>query len=674
MKSGVDDEAIQTGANLLLTFKQIRNEAGKGNDVFNQATQAAIDLSAAGFGSMDSASKMLGKALNDPIKGITALSRAGVTFTEGQKDQIKTMVESGDVLGAQKAILKEVQGQVGGVAAATATSGEKAAVAFGNIKEAIGTALLPLIDTLARQFLRITPAIQKGVAGAGPLFLQLRAFLQPFVASIAATVVALGTQLAPTIASLAGLVATFVGQVRSGTGAGGAFASVLGTLAGVLGAVFGFISANQAVVATFVGVIATAAVVAKVFAAAQLLVNLALSANPIGIIVIAIAALVAGLVYAYKNSEKFRNGVNALWAGTKAAFSGIMKVVAVALAFIKDHWRLIIVILGGPIGIAVALITKHWSTIKAGAVALLGFIKDHWRLILTILGGPVGLAVALITKYWDKIKAGALGVKTVVVSVFNAIKSAIQAVINTVQSLIDKIGSAISKLSHIHVPHIPGFGRTSAGGGLVGAAVGGSKDDIANAYGIATRAHADGLEKLGKKVKEKVAKLQEALKGLRSDFASLVDPIASAFTGNLFEATTASDFVTSLTSTKGTLKNLSAAFKTLIGQGLNPKFLYDLFQSGNAGLILDLAANPDLAAQAGGLFGDINQLSTELGQNVAGATPDGKAITAKIDKTNEKLDKLIKATHDGADRTGAVINSAAGAGHRRGRHGGRRAA
>ena len=94
-KTGVDDEAIQSGANLLLTFKNVRNEVGKGGAVFDRATAAAADLSAAGFGSISSSSKMLGKALNDPIKGISALSRAGVTFTDQQKKQIKTLTQSG---------------------------------------------------------------------------------------------------------------------------------------------------------------------------------------------------------------------------------------------------------------------------------------------------------------------------------------------------------------------------------------------------------------------------------------------------------------------------------------------------------------------------------------------------------------------------------------------------
>ena len=164
-KVGIDDEVIQSGANLLLTFKNIRNEAGLGNDIFNQATTAALDLSASGFGSVSGASKQLGKALNDPLKGIAALGRAGVTFTDQQKEQIKTLVKNGDVLGAQKIILKEVQSQVGGAAKATATNGEKMKVAFGNLKEQIGTALLPLLDRFQQILVdKIMPAMSQVIA------------------------------------------------------------------------------------------------------------------------------------------------------------------------------------------------------------------------------------------------------------------------------------------------------------------------------------------------------------------------------------------------------------------------------------------------------------------------------------------------------------------------------
>ncbi len=115
-KSGIDDEAIQSGENLLLTFVRIRNETGKGNDIFNQATIATTNLSVAMGKDMTSSALLVGKALNDPIKGIGALSRAGVQFTAGQKDTIKSLVESGNTMAAQKMILKELTTEFGGSA------------------------------------------------------------------------------------------------------------------------------------------------------------------------------------------------------------------------------------------------------------------------------------------------------------------------------------------------------------------------------------------------------------------------------------------------------------------------------------------------------------------------------------------------------------------------------
>jgi hypothetical protein len=117
-KSGVDDEAIQSGQNLLLTFTKIRNEQGKGNDIFNQATRAMLDLSVAMGKDLPSSAILVGKALNDPIRGATALTRAGVQLTEGQRNQIKAFVESGRVMDAQKIILRELTTQFGGSAAA----------------------------------------------------------------------------------------------------------------------------------------------------------------------------------------------------------------------------------------------------------------------------------------------------------------------------------------------------------------------------------------------------------------------------------------------------------------------------------------------------------------------------------------------------------------------------
>jgi hypothetical protein len=148
-KAGIDDEAIQSGENLLLTFTGIRNEAGKGNDIFNQATSIMTDMSVAMGTDMKSNAIQLGKALNDPAKGMTALTRVGVTFTDQQKHQIETMEKAGNTAGAQKVILGELQREFGGSAAAQATSAQKAQIAFKNLEESVGTALMPVISALA---------------------------------------------------------------------------------------------------------------------------------------------------------------------------------------------------------------------------------------------------------------------------------------------------------------------------------------------------------------------------------------------------------------------------------------------------------------------------------------------------------------------------------------------
>jgi len=117
-KTGIDDDQIHSAENMLLTFTNLRNEVGKGNDIFNQATQVAADLSIAFKKDLQGSAILVGKALNDPVKGLSALSRVGVQFTEGQKKAIKALVETGDIMGAQKLIIKELNTQVGGAAAA----------------------------------------------------------------------------------------------------------------------------------------------------------------------------------------------------------------------------------------------------------------------------------------------------------------------------------------------------------------------------------------------------------------------------------------------------------------------------------------------------------------------------------------------------------------------------
>ena len=158
---GVDADVIKATQAKLLTFRQLTKTADVMGGSFDRATIAALDMAAAGFGEATSNATQLGKALNDPIAGITALNRAGIQFTESQKAVIKSLVESGDILQAQDIILKEIEAQVGGTAAATATASEKMAIAFGAISEEVGKILLPLVNEFAEWLIEVVPDIQK---------------------------------------------------------------------------------------------------------------------------------------------------------------------------------------------------------------------------------------------------------------------------------------------------------------------------------------------------------------------------------------------------------------------------------------------------------------------------------------------------------------------------------
>lgn len=148
LKTGLDDEMIQSGENVLLTFRNVRNEIGRGNDIFTRATTVATDMSVALGQDLQSSVTQIGKALNDPIAGISALTRVGVQFTQQQKDQIATLVESGDTLGAQKLILAELEAQFTGSAEAQATASGRMKVAWDNLIETLGTYLLPLFTAV----------------------------------------------------------------------------------------------------------------------------------------------------------------------------------------------------------------------------------------------------------------------------------------------------------------------------------------------------------------------------------------------------------------------------------------------------------------------------------------------------------------------------------------------
>jgi hypothetical protein len=123
---------------------------------------AAFDIAGVLKTDARSAAVQLGKALENPIRGLTALGKAGTTFTDQQKEQIRVLVESGNLLGAQTLILDEIESQYGGVAEAAALGSVKMQLAFGQIQDALGAALSPAFEKFTTFFItEVVPPLTK---------------------------------------------------------------------------------------------------------------------------------------------------------------------------------------------------------------------------------------------------------------------------------------------------------------------------------------------------------------------------------------------------------------------------------------------------------------------------------------------------------------------------------
>jgi phage-related protein len=380
--SGQTDDAIVSGQNMLLTFTNIKNGVGAGNDIFDQTTSIMADMSQAMGQDTTTSAKQLGKALNNPIKGVSALQKVGVTFSDSQKATIKRLQETGDVAGAQKVILAELTKEFGGSAKAFGDSGPgqiaKAKRSFEDVSQNVATALLPVLTNLMKLINdKLIPAFKTAT---------------DFVIKHKSVIVPL--------------------------------AAVLGTLAG---AVYLIITAQ------------------KIWIAVQTAWNIVMLANPLGLIIAGIAALVAGVIIAYKHSATFRTIVQGAFKAVTTAFQVLWDVIKAGFNWIKDHWKLILAILTGPIGAAVIFITSHWDTIVSTVKALPGRISSA------------------ASGMWDGIK--------------NAFRSAINWIIDKWNGLEFKIPSV-----NTHIPgvgHVGGFSLGTpniprlAQGGIIPATPGG---------------------------------------------------------------------------------------------------------------------------------------------------------------------------------------------------------
>lgn len=277
----IDAETIKLTQSKLLTFKELATSADETGGAFDRATMAALDLAAAGFGSAETNATQLGKALQDPIKGLTALTRSGVTFTKQEKENIKTLVESGQTLKAQDLILQAIETQVGGTAQATAKASDKMKLAFENVYETVGEALLPVFDELATEVTALTPEISKALT---PVFVELAEVFRK--------------EIIP-------LIKEFTGWLASPQGT----QAVRDLTKAVVDSVKGFFDFTKNLIENWDQIVAVTTVLVSLYGAikifttvttaaraAMLLFNVALAANPIGALLVVIGLTTAAVI------------------------------------------------------------------------------------------------------------------------------------------------------------------------------------------------------------------------------------------------------------------------------------------------------------------------------------------------------------------------------------------
>jgi Prophage tail length tape measure protein len=429
--SGQTDDSIVASEKLLLTFTNIGNRTGKNNDIFNQATKMTADMAAKMGGDASTYAVQLGKALNDPVKGITALTRVGVSFTAQQKKTISSMQESGNVIGAQKVIMGELRKEFGGSA------------------KAAGQTLPGQMARAKRAFEDVSQGV---IAGLMPILTQLANFLLKTVMP--------------------------------------AFAKVVG-----------FISQHQTVFGILAGAILLIVGAVKAWAFAQAILNAELFANPIGVVILAVLALGAALIYAYKKSATFRaivqttfnvvkTAVKALFLVWKVQFLAIVAIVKGLVTAFRVSFNTVLSIVrsvGNAVATAVRTVVRSVSGIIHTIVEVITTpFRNAWDAALNVIHnfipritGAVSNMIDAIGRFFGRIvnamsqpfRDGFDAIKSVINSIKSWISSAVEGIKNTFSSIVgafrnvwnsfasfwNGIQLTIPKIKLRFLPDIPGF-------------------------------------------------------------------------------------------------------------------------------------------------------------------------------------------------------------------------
>ncbi len=443
--------------------------AGGGSEEMNRASEAMLQMVNSGRVYTEQLNRMSDAGV--PIFDSLA-EHFGVSIA-----QVREMAQAGEI-GVQD-VLAVTETATGDIAKAQIRSSENvqktASAQFATLKDnvatSLGTMFQPGLNAAAGFLASINRLFEPGGGG-----FQVPNFAQPLVDSLQAlwaTVRRVGSQIAGAVGdvvaafaplardvgavAIAALAAAFT-ALRPVMSAVGTVFAALGSFvrdnatvfrvlgAAVLGGVAAF-KAFQLAQRLVMAVTAAARLPMLALAAAQRVVNVAMRANPIGVVVTALGALVAVLVYAWKNSETFRGIVTGAFSGIRSVvapiiswfattvprvFSTVLDAIAGVFGWVRSNWYKLLPLLLGPIGAAASAIVIHWDTVKAAFAAAWGFIRDR---VLRPLGTLFSVTFA-----------GIRGVLSTFVTAVAAVRNAISAAWQQISARTQDLSRAMAKI------------------------------------------------------------------------------------------------------------------------------------------------------------------------------------------------------------------------------------
>ena len=255
--------------------------------------------------------------------------------------------------------------------------------------------------------------------------------IEKLKSSIDVLVYSLGQTLAPTIQSVINFLQGLVDKFNALSPAQQDLIVKIGLFAAAIGPVLLIVGKLMSAVGTIMTVVPKLAGVISTVKGAFVALNAVMLANPIMIVIAAIAALVAAFIYLWNTNEEFRQFWINLWESIKQAAVTAWNAIG---GFLKGAWE----------GIR--------NTCQTIFNAIKAFFQTMWNGIKNIFSTAVGAVKTVVTNAWNAIKTVTStvwnGIKSVVTGAITAIKNGIStgltAAKNTVTNILNGIKNAFS--------------------------------------------------------------------------------------------------------------------------------------------------------------------------------------------------------------------------------------